>query len=65
MGTDSFQNRATMIREMLNHLEGLSAVDATVENQINGLLLGVEKKSYTPLMKRPKCGGFLVEKKIL
>ena len=43
-----------MIKEMLNSMEQL--VELKVENQSKSLLIGAEKKTYTPLLKRPKCG---------
>nr|CAG4641791.1 EOG090X083V [Eurycercus lamellatus] len=45
--------KATMLKEMLNYLEGL--VEFKVENQAKSLVLGVESKTYVPLMKRPTC----------
>ena len=43
-----------MIKEMLNSMEQI--VEVKVVNQSKSLLIGAEKKTYTPLMKRPKCG---------
>ena len=51
-----------MIKEMLNSMEKL--VEVKVVNQSKSLLIGAEKKTYTPLMKRPKCGK-LIENKLL
>nr|SVE85564.1 EOG090X083V [Daphnia pulicaria] len=47
--------KATMIKEMLNSLEGL--VDDKIESQLKGLVYGVEPKTYLPLMERQKCGN--------
>nr|CAG4634860.1 EOG090X083V [Alona affinis] len=46
--------KATMIGEMLNCLEQLP-VESKMENQIKGLLMGAERKTYIPLLKRPTC----------
>lgn len=43
-----------MLKEMLNELESL--IDYKIENQAKSLFEGVERKTYVPLMKRPKCG---------
>jgi hypothetical protein len=43
-----------MLKEMLNELEKL--FDGKIENQAKSLFEGVERKTYMPLLKRPKCG---------
>nr|SVE70493.1 EOG090X083V [Daphnia similis]SVE71748.1 EOG090X083V [Daphnia similis]SVE72376.1 EOG090X083V [Daphnia similis] len=45
--------KATMLREMLDGLEKLAGIK--IENQLKGLVHGIEPKTYLPLMKRQKC----------
>nr|SVE75194.1 EOG090X083V [Daphnia dolichocephala] len=45
--------KTTMLREMLDSLEKLAGIK--VENQLKGLVHGIEPKTYLPLMKRQKC----------
>ena len=47
-----------MLKDMLIQLEKLGKFK--VEKQHSCLVQGVEAKVHTPLMKRPKCGRFLL-----
>lgn len=44
-----------MLKEMLNSLEKLAGGNK-IENQLKGLVYGIESKTYLPLMERQKCG---------
>jgi len=48
--------KATMLKDMLSRLEGFA--DTKVTNQCKSLVLGVEAKSYLPLLKRLKCSKY-------
>jgi len=45
-----------MLKDMLSRLEGFA--DTKVTNQCKSLVLGVEAKSYLPLLKRLKCSKY-------
>lgn len=42
-----------MLKDMLGQLEG--QLDTKVTNQCKSLVLGVEARTYMPLLKRLKC----------
>nr|SVE76454.1 EOG090X083V [Daphnia longispina] len=46
--------KTTMLKEMLNSLEKLAGGNK-IENQLKGLVYGIESKTYLPLMERQKC----------
>nr|CAH0104037.1 unnamed protein product [Daphnia galeata] len=46
--------KTTMLKEMLNSLEKLAGGNR-IENQLKGLVYGIESKTYLPLMERQKC----------